>query len=78
MTDMDKIGTITMSEMGTSPFYSVYWRGRELEMKDNVLCAETAGDCFKFVSKYLKMVAYVVEGITDRNPVWTYTPFEVH
>ena len=52
-TDFQKIGNISLSEMKTLPFYSIYYKGNMLKRTDDVHCKETGGDCFEFMNKYL-------------------------
>ena len=48
-----EIGAIKLEDMKTLPFFSVHYRGKQLKIKDEETCAETDGDCYAFVNKYL-------------------------
>jgi hypothetical protein len=51
--------------MGTLPFFGVHYRGHQLKIQEDqekcakkrhgCLCAETKGDCLKFVERYLEI-----------------------
>ena len=55
LADLNEIGTVNMKEMGTIPFFSIHYKGHQLQIHDQKHCAETNGDCFAFASKYLKI-----------------------
>ena len=41
--------------MGTLPFLTFGYKGHEIPEYSKDICKETAGDCFEFVKKYLKV-----------------------
>ncbi len=53
--DLLSIGTIKLSEMGTLPFVAPYYKGKEIPRHSKDMCKDYDGDCFKFVSQYLKI-----------------------
>ena len=55
--NFNKIGIVALDDMGTLPFFSVHYKGKHLPIKSEKKkeCAETNGDCFKFVTKFLKI-----------------------
>ena len=50
-----------MEQMGILPFYSVLYKGKELQRKDYETCSFQGGDCFNFATKYLKFQFWVLD-----------------
>ena len=51
--NLTEIGVVNLDDMGTLPFFSVHYRGKQLPLKSENHCAETKGDCYDYVHKYL-------------------------
>ena len=51
--NLTEIGNVELEDMGTLPFFSVHYKGKQLPSKSEKLCPETKGDCFEYVQKYL-------------------------
>jgi hypothetical protein len=54
--DLDTLGEKSIKEIGIMPFYSVYYKGSQILKEDKLLCGEFQGDCYQFVTKYLKLI----------------------
>ena len=53
ISNMTEIGIVKLEDMGTLPFFSVHYKGKQLPIKSEKYCNETKGDCFEYVQKYL-------------------------
>ena len=51
--DFDKIGEWTLEEMGQNPFFYFKFNGNKIPHKDTKLCADTGGDCVKWINSYI-------------------------
>ena len=59
LTDLDKLGNISLSQMKTLPFVGPYYKGKIVPRTSDEMCGgEFGGDCLKFVQKYLKFEWY--------------------
>ena len=59
------IGDVKLSEMKLLPFIAPYYKGWEIKRKDEIMCKEFDGDCFKFFEKYIDLKW--VEHQTDKS-----------
>ena len=55
MANLTDIGVVYLDDMGTLPFFSVHYKGKQLPVTSDKLCSETDGDCNKFAHKYLEI-----------------------
>ena len=55
-TDFEEIGVVKLKTMKAIPFYSFYYKNKEVMRHDPVMCKEFGGDCNQFVNKYIKIV----------------------
>ena len=51
--DFDKIGEWTLEEMGQNPFFYFKFNGNKIPHNDTKLCADTGGDCVKWINSYI-------------------------
>jgi hypothetical protein len=47
--DLNQLGSLTLDEMDTIPFFSVYYEQQELARNSSQMCKQTKGDCHAFV-----------------------------
>ena len=50
-----EMDNLKLNEMGTMPFFGLWYKGETIKRNSTSLCQETGGDCFAFVTKYLKL-----------------------
>ena len=50
--NMTEIGIVSLDDMGTLPFYSVHYKGKQLSIESEEKCQ---GSCLKFAQKYLEI-----------------------
>ena len=53
--DFDKIGTKSLKELETIPFYGFQYASKEMMRSDKVRCDDFKGDCYQFVNKHLNI-----------------------
>ena len=54
--------------MKVMPFFSIYYKGDIVPRESQSLCGEFGGDCFKFVSKFLKL--QWIDMVVKNNKDW--------
>ena len=52
-TKPEEFGVLNVTQMESTPFYAVYYKGYQLRPKLGELCVETNGDCTELMEKYL-------------------------
>ena len=46
--NMAEIGIVELDHMGSIPFFSIHYKGKQLPIKSEKYCSETKGDCFEY------------------------------
>ena len=65
--DFDKMGVMTLKEMGSIPMYNLMYKGKFLPRKSLEVCGGTDGDCLDFAQKYLKIYWEQANGYINKT-----------
>ena len=71
--NLTEVGSVSLDDMGSLPFFSLSYKGKELPIKSEKYCAETNNDCFQYASKYLD-IKWI--GAVETHDSWIENKFE--